>query len=37
MGMSSESKLDAFVGDGATLVLWVGPPLQDILLKAKCL
>lgn len=28
--VSSESKPGAFVGDGATVVLWVGPPLQDI-------
>lgn len=28
--VSSESKPDAFVGDGATVMLWVGPPLQDI-------
>lgn len=28
--VSTESKPDAFVGDGATVMLWVGPPLQDI-------
>lgn len=28
--VSSESKPDAFMGDGATVMLWVGPPLQDI-------
>lgn len=28
--VSSERKPDAFMGDGATLVLWVGPPLQNI-------
>lgn len=27
--VSSESKPDAFVGDGATFMLWVGPPLQE--------
>lgn len=37
--VSSESKPDAFVGDGATFVLWVGPPLQEntFSLKGKML
>lgn len=37
--VSSESKLDAFLGDGAPFVLWVGPPLQEntFSLKGKML